>query len=111
MPGSRISDLISMKIQELRRESIVDRTYHLIVALWILACTAGAVNHFAYYLKLCRSSYEIYIQGTFLPTAYLVFLETLLMWIFLMVVPITLVQVIRAMLRRIAYHFKKNSGA
>jgi hypothetical protein len=105
-----MSNLIVRRIQDIRRENIADKVYYLIVLLWVLACTVGAVSHFAYYLRLCRSSYEIYIQGTFLPTAYLVFLETLLVWIFLMVIPITLVQVIRGMMRRIAAHTRKTSG-
>ncbi len=105
-----IPDKMKAKLDDFLSQSATDKMYDAIILMWILACTIGAVSHFVYYLGLCRSSYEIYIQGAFLPTAYLIFLETLLVWVFLMVIPITLVQVIRGLVGRITTHFKKKAG-
>lgn len=90
-----ITEIIRSRIREFNGQKLTDKVYEIVVLFWVLACTAGAVSHFLYYLKLCRFSYEIYAEGKTGITMLMIAIETLIAWVFMVIVPIKIVPVLR----------------
>ena len=100
-------EAIKQKIIDFKSKSVPDKIYCVIVLLWDLVVTVWTGSHFMYYLRLCFSSYDIYLRGMQLTTVYLILIETLLIWVFLIIIPIKIVAVLQGMWLRILDVFKK----
>jgi hypothetical protein len=101
-----IIEIIRSRIREFKGQTLTDKVYEIVVLLWVLACTAGAVSHFLYYLNLCRSSYEIYAEGKTGITMLMITIETLIAWVFMVIVPIKIVPVLRFICVKVVGYFK-----
>ncbi|MBD3426105.1 MAG: hypothetical protein GF409_02605 [Candidatus Omnitrophica bacterium] len=89
-----IADILNDLFRRFKEQNFLDRVYQVIVLVWIITCSAWAISHFLYYLNLCRASYEIYVSGSATVTMLLIGIETLIAWVFLVVIPVKLVPVI-----------------
>ncbi|MGB2601542.1 MAG: hypothetical protein WBD00_05005 [Candidatus Omnitrophota bacterium] len=101
-----ITGMIKSRIREFKAQTLTDKVYEIVVLLWVLVCTVGAVSHFLYYLNLCRSSYEIYVGGRVGITMFMITVETLIAWVFMVIVPIKIVPVIRFICVKVVGYIK-----